>query len=180
MSQTEILANYDGQWVAPSGASLPVTDPATARVLASVPLSQAADVARTVEAAAAAFPAWRRMPAGDRIQYLFRLKALLDCNFDDLAGIITAECGKTLGESRGELRRAIENVEVACGIPLMLQGYNSEDISTGIDEIMIRQPLGVVTAITPFNFPAMIPLWFLPYAIACGNTFILKPLSACP
>ncbi|HVQ76216.1 MAG TPA: CoA-acylating methylmalonate-semialdehyde dehydrogenase [Candidatus Binatia bacterium] len=175
MSQPSVLANYHGQWVAPRGATLPVLDPATGHVLAAVPLSQAEDVARVVDTASAAFPAWRQTPPGDRIQYLFRLKALLEQHFEDLAATITGECGKTLGEARGELRRGIENVEVACGIPLMMQGYNSEDIATGIDEIMIRQPLGVVAAITPFNFPAMIPLWFLPYAIACGNTFILKP-----
>src|SRR6185369_14404466 len=92
----------------------------------------------------------------------------------------TLECGKTLAESRGELRRAIENVEVACGAPIMMQGYNSEDIAAGIDEIMIRQPLGVCAIIAPFNFPAMIPFWFLPYAIACGNTVIVKPSERVP
>ena len=176
------LANYGGgEWFAAGdGATLPVTDPATGQPIAAVPLSQAADVARVVQGAQRAFASWRQVPPGDRIQYLFRLKTLLETHLEELAGIITRECGKTLGESRGELRRGIENVEVACGIPLMMQGYNSEDIAAGIDEIMIRQPLGVVAAITPFNFPAMIPLWFLPYAIACGNTFILKPSERVP
>jgi malonate-semialdehyde dehydrogenase (acetylating)/methylmalonate-semialdehyde dehydrogenase len=175
-----MLANFHGQWLTPKGATLPVLDPATGQALARVPLSQPADVARVVEAASAAFPAWRRTPPGDRIQYLFRLKAVLEREFEPLAATITAECGKTLAESRGELRRGIENVEVACGIPLMMQGYTSEDIASGIDEILLRQPLGVVAAITPFNFPAMIPLWFLPYAIACGNTFVLKPSERVP
>jgi malonate-semialdehyde dehydrogenase (acetylating)/methylmalonate-semialdehyde dehydrogenase len=120
------------------------------------------------------------MPAPDRIQYLFRLKQLLEDNFEEIARITTIENGKTLAESRGELRRGVENVEVACGIPTLMQGYNLEDVARGIDESMFRQPLGVVAAITPFNFPAMIPLWFLPYAIACGNTFVLKPSERVP
>jgi malonate-semialdehyde dehydrogenase (acetylating) / methylmalonate-semialdehyde dehydrogenase len=180
MSDTRMLANYNGQWITPRGKTLAVPDPATGQTLAFVPLSEAEDVARVVEAASAAFRGWRQTPPGDRVQFLFRLKTLLEQHFEELAKIITAECGKTLAESRGEVRRGIENVEVACGIPLMLQGYNSEDIAPGIDEIMIRQPLGVVAAITPFNFPAMIPLWFLPYAIACGNTFVLKPSERVP
>ena len=133
-----------------------------------------------MEAAAAAYPAWRRTPPEDRIQYLFKLKQILEDNVEELATICTQENGKTVGESRAEMRRAIENVEVACGIPTMMQGYNLEDVASGIDEMMIRQPLGVTAAITPFNFPAMIPFWFLPYAIACGNTFILKPSEKVP
>ena len=133
-----------------------------------------------VEAAAAAYPEWRRTPPEDRIQPLFKLKQLLEDHIDELGRIITQENGKTFAEGKAELRRAIENVEVACGIPMMMQGYNLEDVARGIDEIMIRQPLGVVAAITPFNFPGMIPFWFLPYAIACGNTFILKPSERVP
>jgi malonate-semialdehyde dehydrogenase (acetylating)/methylmalonate-semialdehyde dehydrogenase len=133
-----------------------------------------------VAAAASAYPAWRRTPAQERIQYLFRFKQLLHDHTDEIARITTMENGKTLAEARGELQRGIENVEVACGIPTLMQGYNLEDVASGIDEIMIRQPLGVTAAITPFNFPAMIPLWFLPYAIACGNTFILKPSERVP
>jgi malonate-semialdehyde dehydrogenase (acetylating) / methylmalonate-semialdehyde dehydrogenase len=176
------LQNYmAGTWRSvPAADHLPVTNPATAEVMARVPLSPAEEVNRAAEAAAKAFPDWRRTPAGDRIQYLFKLKALLEENINELAKAITNECGKTYNESIGELRRGIENVEVACGIPLMMQGYNSEDIARGIDETMIRQPVGVVAAITPFNFPGMIPLWFLPYAIACGNTFILKPSEKVP
>jgi len=108
------------------------------------------------------------------------LKQLLEDNFEEIARIITMENGKTLGEARGELRRGVENVEVACGIPTLMQGYNLEDVARGIDESMFRQPLGVVAVITPFNFPAMIPLWFLPYAIACGNTLVLKPSERVP
>jgi malonate-semialdehyde dehydrogenase (acetylating) / methylmalonate-semialdehyde dehydrogenase len=155
-------------------------NPATSESLATFQLAQAQEVDQAVTAAAAAFPEWRRTPAEDRIQFLFRLKQLLETHFEDIARTTTLENGKTLAEARGELRRGIENVEVACGIPTMMQGYNLEDVASGIDEIMIRQPLGAVAAITPFNFPAMIPLWFLPYAIACGNTFILKPSERVP
>jgi len=133
-----------------------------------------------VQAAAAAFPAWRRTPAGERIQYLFKLKNLLEEHIDELSKLITLENGKTFAEAKAEWRRGIENVEVACGIPIMMQGYNLEDITPGVDETLIRQPLGVVAAIVPFNFPAMIPFWFLPYAIACGNTFVLKPSERVP
>jgi len=149
-------------------------------VLAQVPLSDAADVALATQAAAAAFPEWRRTPPEERVQYLFGLKELLEEHAEEIARILTMENGKTLAESRGELRRSVENVEVACGIPALMQGYNLEDVARGMDEILIRQPLGVVAAITPFNFPAMIPLWFLPYAVACGNTFILKPSEKVP
>jgi malonate-semialdehyde dehydrogenase (acetylating)/methylmalonate-semialdehyde dehydrogenase len=157
-----------------------VLNPATGEVLASVPLCSGAEVAQAVEAAAAAFPAWRRTPPEDRIQPLFKLKQLLEEHVDELARVITQENGKTLTESKAELRRAIENVEVACGIPIMMQGYNLEDVARGIDEAMIRQPLGVVAVITPFNFPGMIPFWFLPYAIACGNPLVLKPSERVP
>ena len=160
--------------------SIDIINPATAEKLSSVPMATADEVAKVVEASAAAFPAWRETPAPDRIQYLFKFKQLLEQHYDDIARTITLENGKTLAEAKAELRRGIENVEVACGIPTLMQGYNLEDVARGIDEIMIRQPLGVVAAITAFNFPAMIPLWFLPYAIACGNTFILKPSERVP
>jgi malonate-semialdehyde dehydrogenase (acetylating) / methylmalonate-semialdehyde dehydrogenase len=178
----KLTANYvAGEWIVSDAAQiLEVTNPATAENLASVPLAGGEDVGKAIAAAAAAFPAWRRTPAPERIQYLFAFKQLLEAHFDEIARITTLENGKTLAESKAELRRGIENVEVACGIPTLMQGYNLEDVSSGIDEIMIRQPLGVVAAITPFNFPAMIPLWFLPYAIACGNTFILKPSERVP
>lgn len=176
------LLNYIGGGWQRSHATnhLPVTNPATAALLATVPLSPAAEVDEAVQAAAAAFPGWRRTPAPDRIQFLFKMKSLLEDHLEDLARTITQDCGKTLAESRGELRRAIENVEVACGIPTLMQGTNNEDIARGIDEHLFRQPLGVVAAITPFNFPAMVPMWFLPYAIATGNCFILKPSEKVP
>ena len=170
-----------GQWTAAAAHEFSnVINPATAEVLAHVPVDGAAEVDRAVQAASRAFPDWRQTPPEERIQYLFRLKQLLEDNLGELARTITIENGKTLAESKGELRRGIENVEVACGIPTLMQGYNLEDVARGIDEIMIRQPLGVVAAITPFNFPAMIPLWFLPYAVACGNTMIIKPSEKVP
>lgn len=179
---SETLLNYvDGGFCPSSGAeTADVINPATAKVVARVPLSSAEDVRQAAEAAAKAFPDWRRMPVGDRIQPLFKLKVLLEAHRDDLALAITEECGKTLAESRGELQRAIENVETACGMPIQMQGQVSEDIARGIDELMIRQPVGVVAAITPFNFPGMIPFWFLPYAVAAGNCFILKPSERTP
>src|SRR5262244_3527672 len=176
------LSNYvNGHW-ADSAASewQDVINPATGEVLARVPLSDRAEVVNVVEAAAAAYPAWRRTPPEDRIQPLFKLKQLLEDHIEELSRLITQENGKTFAEAKAEFRRAIENVEVACGIPMMMQGYNLEDVARGIDETMIRQPLGVVAAITPFNFPGMIPFWFLPYAIACGNTFVLKPSERVP
>jgi malonate-semialdehyde dehydrogenase (acetylating) / methylmalonate-semialdehyde dehydrogenase len=157
-----------------------VHNPATAELLAELPLADARDVDAAVAAASAAFPAWRRTPPQNRIQFLFKFRALLEQHASEIARLCTEENGKTFAESRAELQRGIENVEVACGIPTLMQGYNLEDIASGLDEIMIRQPLGVTAAITPFNFPSMIPLWFLPYAIACGNTFILKPSERVP
>jgi malonate-semialdehyde dehydrogenase (acetylating)/methylmalonate-semialdehyde dehydrogenase len=182
MNAPDELLNYSGgRWTrSETSEYLPVFNPATSERIAGVPRGSAGDVDVVVRAAAAAYPAWRRTPPEDRIQYLFKLKQILEDRVEDLARICTLENGKTLTESRGELRRAIENVEVACGIPTLMQGYNLEDVAAGIDETMIRQPLGVTAAITPFNFPAMIPFWFLPYAIACGNTFILKPSEKVP
>ncbi len=182
MSCSGELDHYiGGAWTRSSGAEyLQVVNPATMELLGRVPAGTKEDTDAAVRAADAAYPGWRRTPPEDRIQYLFKLKQLLEKEIEELARICTTENGKTLAESRAELRRAIENVEVACGIPTLMQGYNLEDVATGIDEIMIRQPLGVTAAVTPFNFPAMIPFWFLPYAIACGNTFILKPSERVP
>jgi malonate-semialdehyde dehydrogenase (acetylating)/methylmalonate-semialdehyde dehydrogenase len=176
------LQNYiAGAWRRSSATEFSdVVNPATTELLARTPLSTPADVEAAVQAAAAAFPAWRRTPPGERVQYLFKLKNLLEEHLDELARLITIENGKTFSEAKAELRRGIENVEVACGIPMMMQGYNLEDVTPGVDETLIRQPLGVVAAIVPFNFPAMISFWFLPYAIACGNTFILKPSERVP
>ena len=182
MPVMEAVGNYiDGQWSRGSASQhQAVINPATQEVLAEVPLSDAAEVGRAVEAAHTAFYDWRRTPSEDRIQPLFKLKALLEEHIDEFGRLISLENGKTFAEAKAEMRRTIENVEVACGIPMMMQGYNLEDVARGIDETMIRQPLGVVAAITPFNFPAMVPFWFLPYAIACGNSFILKPSERVP
>ena len=182
MGVSQFLNNYiDGSWKnSQATEALEVLDPATTEVLAEVPLSPALDVQEATRAASVAFESWRRTPAGERIQYLFKLKALLEDRLDEISRIITMESGKTLEESRGEVRRAIENVEVACGIPTMMQGQNLEDIAPGIDELMIRQPVGVVAVIAPFNFPVMISFWFMPYAIACGNTVVLKPSEKVP
>lgn len=175
------VLNYSGDWQpSVAAAGLDVLNPATGEALARAPIGDADDVARVVAAASAAFPAWRRTPPQERIQYLFKLRALLSANLEDVARTIVLENGKTLGEAKAELARGLENIEVACGIPTLMQGYNLEDVAAGIDEIMIRQPLGVVAAITPFNFPGMIPLWFLPYAIACGNTLVVKPSERVP
>jgi malonate-semialdehyde dehydrogenase (acetylating)/methylmalonate-semialdehyde dehydrogenase len=182
MIQQGTLLNYvGGRWqVSSATASIPVRNPATGDVLVAAPMSPAADVDKAVTAASDALSAWRRTPAGDRIQPLFRLKALLDQHFSELARIVTEECGKTIVESEGELKRGVENVEVATGIPSLMMGSNVEDIAPGIDELMLRQPVGIVGIITPFNFPGMIPLWFLPYAVACGNTVVLKPSEKTP
>lgn len=182
MSPQNLLLNYiNGEWCASKSTEfLDVINPATADVLIQVPLSSKEDVESAAIAAAAAFVNWRRTPPTERVQYLFKLKFLLEENIDELARTITKECGKTFAESKAELERAIENVEVACGIPMLMQGYNLEDVARGIDEIMIRQPVGVTAIIAPFNFPGMIPFWFLPYAIACGNTTIIKPSEKVP
>src|SRR2546422_758782 len=181
VSDVRIPHFIGGEWVnSKSTEWQDLVNPATHASLGKVPLADVAEVNAAIEAAATAFPEWRRTPPEDRIQPLFKLKMLLEEHLDELGRLITIENGKTLGEAKAELRRAIENVEVACGIPMMMQGYNLEDVARGIDETMIRQPLGVVAAIVPFNFPGMVPFWFLPYAIACGNTFILKPSERVP
>ena len=183
MAQTSntILNYIGGDWRASSsGDVLEVVNPATAKTISTVPLSTPQEVDQAVQEANQAFESWKRIPPADRIQYLFRLKGLLDQHFDDLAWTITIENGKTLKEAQGEMRRAIENVEVACGIPTMMQGGILEDIAPGIDEYMLRQPVGVCAIISPFNFPGMIPFWFMPYALACGNTVIVKPSERTP
>ena len=159
---------------------LNVINPATAEMLSTVPMASRADVDLAVTKAQEAFIEWRRTPVTERSHYLYAFRAKLEEYFEEIARVMTLECGKTISESRGELRRGIENVEVACGTPSMMQGRNTEDVSRGIDEHLIRQPLGVVVAITSFNFPDMIPLWFLPTAIATRNCFILKPSGKTP
>lgn len=176
------LKNYiNGRWVDTQGTEwLDVVNPATGEVLSMVPAGAAADVADAAGIAAEAAKSWRNVPATQRIQYLFRMKQIMEKNSEEIAAICTSECGKTLAESKAEITRAIENIEVACGIPALLQGAFSEDISNGIDEFTIRQPVGVGACISPFNFPVMIPFWFMPYALACGNTYIVKPSEKVP
>ncbi|MFM7581767.1 MAG: aldehyde dehydrogenase family protein, partial [Caldilinea sp.] len=178
----EQLLNYvNGEWRRSSADRfLEVPNPATAEVLATVPISPVSEVDEAARLALAAFPAWRRTPATARIQQLFKLKALMEEHFEDLSRSITLENGKVLDDARGEMRRAIENVEVACGIPTMMMGDFAEDVARGVDEYMIRQPVGVAALICPFNFPGMIPFWYLPYALATGNTVIVKPSERCP
>ncbi|MGQ9832887.1 MAG: CoA-acylating methylmalonate-semialdehyde dehydrogenase [Candidatus Villigracilaceae bacterium] len=177
----KILNYINNEWIEPSVMEFfDVINPATGELLARTPLSQASDVDAAAQAAAAAFPAWRATPAQDRIQYLFKLRDLLKANIDEISRAIVDECGKTFDEAKAEMVRAIENVEVACGIPMLMKGEISEDIAPGIDELMIRQPVGVCATIAPFNFPGMIPFWYLPYALATGNTYIVKPSEKVP
>lgn len=180
----ELLQNYiDGGWRASNERqTIDVINPATQQRMARVPYGGGTveDVDAAVAAAARAAAAWAEVPVMQRVQPLYRLKALLEEHLDELAETITNECGKTRAESVGELQRAIENVETACAAPLLMQSEFSENIARGIDEFVIRQPVGVCACIAPFNFPGMIPFWFLPYAIACGNTFLIKPSEKVP
>ena len=181
-SESRVIQNLvNGAWVnSHSDETLPIPNPATGATLARVPLSTAAEVREAVAAARAAWPRWRDTPVIERAQVLFRMKALLDTHIDDLAASVTAENGKTLDEARGEVRRGIEVVEFACGMPSLMQGSSLADVSRGIDTTMQRFPLGVVAGITPFNFPAMIPLWMAPVALAAGNCFVHKPSERTP
>ncbi len=176
------IKNYiNGQWVdSKSTQILDVVNPATTEILARVPLSTPDEVITAIEAAKDAFWEWRETPPLTRARYMFRLKNLMEEHFEELSRVIVQEEGKCIDEGRGEVRRAIEQVEVAAGIPSLMMGYNLEDIAVGIDEYCVRQPLGVFCAIAPFNFPLLVPLWFLPYAVACGNTYIVKPSEQVP
>jgi len=178
----EKILNYiNGQWIDPSDVEyVNVYNPAFGEVRAHTPLSGVTAVDDAAQAAAQALPNWRRTPAQDRIQYLLKLRQLLKEHEYEIAKAITDEAGKTFEESKGELQRAVENLEVAAGIPSLMKGEFSEDIARGIDETMIRQPVGVGATIAPFNFPAMIPFWFMPYALATGNTYIVKPSEKVP
>jgi malonate-semialdehyde dehydrogenase (acetylating)/methylmalonate-semialdehyde dehydrogenase len=178
----ERLRNFvGGEWVESKAREwLDVHNPATGEVIARTPLSTGEDLQRAVDAARKAFPLWRDTPAVVRARAMFRFKALLEENFEELARTVTTEHGKTLEESRGSVRRGIECVEVACGSPSLMMGYGLENIASGIDSNVFRQPVGICAAIAPFNFPAMVPLWFLPFAVATGNTFIVKPSEQVP
>jgi len=178
----QTLDNFiGGRWVkAQTTDFFDVHNPALGEVIGRTPLSSAADVDAAVQAASRAFPEWRDTPVSARAQVLYRFKALLEQHFADLARTVTTEHGKTLDEARGSVRRGIECVEVACGAPSLMQGSALEDIAAGIDCHVVRQPLGVCAAIAPFNFPAMVPMWFLPFAIVSGNTLVLKPSEQVP
>src|SRR6266481_7982054 len=170
-----------GEWLnVNSGAGSPVFNPSTGEVIAETPMCTAQHVDAAVEAAAAAFPTWSETPATERARVLFRFRMLLEENFEEVVRCNTREHGKTLVESRGDVKRGIEMVEFACGVPSLLMGENLENIARGIDCDTIRQPLGVCVGITPFNFPALVPLWMYPTALVCGNTFILKPSEKVP
>ncbi len=176
------LANLIGGKWTPSRAtgSIPVTNPATGELIATVPLSTPDEVQAIIATAREAFAGWRKVPAVNRARHLFRLHRLIEENFEELSRICTIENGKTLAESRGEVIRTLENVEVAAGIPSLQMGDFSADIAAGFDETMIREPLGVFAQIAPFNFPSMVPWWFAPYAIATGNTYVIKPSPQTP
>lgn len=170
-----------GQWRTESDVTLsPVTNPATGNTIAAVPLCGPAQVDAAVASAKGAFPAWADVPALERARYLFKYRSLLLDHFEELARLISQEHGKTVADARGSLRRGVEVVEFACGIPTLMMGQSLENIARNIDGSLIYQPLGVCAGITPFNFPGMIPLWMIPIAIACGNTFVLKPSPRVP
>jgi malonate-semialdehyde dehydrogenase (acetylating)/methylmalonate-semialdehyde dehydrogenase len=176
------IRNYvNGRWIESSSTqALNVVNPATGETIAQVPLSTEKEVKEAVTAAKEAFGDWRETPPLSRANYMFKLKNLMEEHFEELARILVQEEGKTIDESRGEIRRGIENVEVAAGIPSMMMGYNLENISPGIDEEAVIQPLGVFCVVAPFNFPSMVTLWFMPYAVATGNTYIIKPSEQVP
>lgn len=177
-----VLQNYvGGRWVDSEAVrGEPVPNPATGEILAHVPLSTATDLDRAVDAAAKAFQEWRRVPVPRRARILFAYQQLLVKHWDELARLITEENGKSYQEAYGEVQRGIECVEFAAGVPTLLMGSTLPDIATGIESSMYRYPLGVVAGITPFNFPMMVPCWMFPLAIACGNTFVLKPSERTP
>jgi len=181
MSTNRLPHYIGGEWVAAEANDVYVVrNPATKQVIAETPLAGEADVDRAVRAAQSAYKTWRKVPPVERARYLFKLKYLLEENAEELSRIVTKENGKTIPESRGSVRRGIECVEVAAGAPSLLMGQSLEDVATGIDCESVRQPLGVFACIAPFNFPAMVPLWFYPFAVVCGNTFVCKPSEQVP
>jgi malonate-semialdehyde dehydrogenase (acetylating)/methylmalonate-semialdehyde dehydrogenase len=171
----------DGAWERPTDRSGgAIVNPATGGAIAEVPYADASDIDRAVRAAHRAFLKWRDVPVVDRVQVLYRYKALLETHQGDLAATLTRENGKTADDAKAEVRRAIQMVEVACGMPSLMMGDSLNDVAAGIDCKTVRQPIGVCAGITPFNFPAMVPMWMYPFAIACGNTFVLKPSEKVP
>jgi malonate-semialdehyde dehydrogenase (acetylating) / methylmalonate-semialdehyde dehydrogenase len=178
---TKTLDNYvGGAWTPVSADTEPVLNPATGEVLARVPFSGSDELDRAVSAAREALPAWRAVSVIERARRLFALREGLDARREELARSVTAEMGKTIGDARAEVARMIEMVECACAIPTTMQGRAIEDVARGVDCETLRQPVGVCAAIVPFNFPAMVPFWFLPFAIGCGNSFVLKPSEQVP
>src|SRR5499426_2365819 len=169
-----------GRWCQPHTPALPVYNPATEEVLDEVPLSGPTEVTQAVAAAAEAYAGWSQTPVMERTRLMFRYKALLEEHFEDLAAIVTRHHGKTLEESRGEVRRGIEVVDFACGAPTLLQGRTLRDVSGGVDQDLYRFPVGVCAGVPPFNFPVMIPLWMFPLAVVAGNTFVFKPSERTP
>ncbi len=182
VTELQALPNFIGGEFrqASADSTLEDRDPATGELAAYVPLSGEADVDQAVRAAREAFPAWRGTPPQQRARAVMALREALDEHRSELGALVTADMGKTTDDAVGEVGRGIESVEAAIAIPHLMKGENLEGVATGLDVEMVRQPVGVVAAITPFNFPAMIPLWFLPFAVACGNTFILKPSERDP
>ncbi len=171
----------NGKWEDAAGTTThPITNPATGEVIARVPYATAAQVDRVARLAHDAFLKWREVPVIDRVQVFYRYKTLLEKHVEDVARILSTENGKTLDDAKMSVRRGIQMVEVACGMPTLMMGDSLENVSRGIDSVSIRQPVGVCAGITPFNFPAMVPMWMFPFAIACGNTFILKPSEKVP
>ncbi len=158
-----------------SGRFLEVTDPATGETRARAPLASKEETEAAIADAAEAFPGWAATSSLQRARVMFRFKALIEEHMDELAGLLTAEHGKVLSDARGSVTRGLEVVEFACGIPHLLKGEFSDNVSSGIDMYSMRKPLGVCAGITPFNFPVMVPMWMFPLAIAAGNTFVLKP-----
>ena len=177
-----VIQNYiNGEWLPSSGTeTVDIINPATGEQIGLCPLGTAGDVDTAVAAAKQAFVSWRQTPVIDRVQPLFRLKTLFEDAAEDLARQVTIEHGKTLVEARGSVRRGIQMIETACGMPSLLMGDIQEDIAAGIDSQSINRPMGVFACIAPFNFPAMVPMWFWPFAVACGNTYVLKPSERVP
>lgn len=182
MVDVPVLKNYiNGEWIESKSNDIrDVINPATGEVIAKVPMSTVEETEEAIKAANKAFARWRRTIPVTRARYFFEMKSMMEDNFEDLARQVVIENGKTIDEARGEIRRGIENVELATGIPSLMMGYNAEDVAVEIDEMVVRQPMGVFFTLAPFNFPSMVPLWFLPTAVATGNTFILKPSPIAP
>lgn len=178
----KIMKNYiNGKWEESASTNyIDVTNPSTGESIAKVPVSTAEETDRGVKAADSAFEKWKKTPVSTRTSYLFKLQQYLNEDCDELAKLISLECGKSMVDSQAEMKRAIQNVEVACGMPMLMQGEKLEGIAGEMDAEVIRQPIGAFAIISPFNFPAMVPFWFLPYAIAAGNTLVVKPSEQVP